>query len=71
MDNNYTTSKLIIFKMFRQDYVKVIHNEGMPDMNDPSQRGDIIIRFDITYPLYLPIADDTFCESFIDNKINT
>jgi len=57
--------------MFRQDYVKLIHNEGMPDMNDPSQRGDIIIMFDIIYPLYLPITDDTFCELFDDNKINT
>lgn len=57
--------------MFRQDYVKLIHNEGLPDMNNPSQRGDIIIRFDIIYPLYLPITDNTFCELLKDNEINT
>ncbi|XP_022176138.1 dnaJ homolog subfamily B member 13-like [Myzus persicae] len=60
-----------ITEVITQDYVKLIHNEGMPDMNDPTQRGDIIIRFDIIYPLYLSITDDTFCELFKDNKINT
>ncbi|CAI6346964.1 unnamed protein product [Macrosiphum euphorbiae] len=57
-----------ITEVITQDYVKLIHNEGMPDMNDPSQRGDIIILFDIIYPLYLPITDDTFCELLNDKN---
>ncbi|XP_060862181.1 dnaJ homolog subfamily B member 1-like [Metopolophium dirhodum] len=61
-----------ITEVITQDYVKVIHNEGMPDMNDPSKRGDLIIQFDIIYPLYLPISDNTLiCESLNDKKINT
>lgn len=42
----------------------------MPDMNDPSQRGNIVIKFDIIYPLYLPITDETFCELFNEDQIN-
>ncbi|XP_025193483.1 dnaJ homolog subfamily A member 4-like, partial [Melanaphis sacchari] len=51
-----------------ENYVKIIHNEGMPDMNFPSKRGDIIIRFDIIYPLYSPITDEKFCELFDDEN---
>lgn len=40
----------------------------MPDMNFPSKRGDIIIRFDIIYPLYMSISDENFCELFEDEK---
>jgi len=54
--------------MFRQDYVKIIHNEGMPDINFPSKRGNIIIQFDIIYPLYFPITDEKFCELFDSEK---
>lgn len=34
-------------------------------MSNPMQRGDIIIKFDIIYPPYLPIMDET-CELFND-----
>jgi len=40
----------------------------MPDMNFPSKRGDIIIRFDIIFPLYMSISDENFCELFEDKK---
>lgn len=48
----------------------MIHNEGLPNMNNPMERGDIVIKFNIIYPLYLPIMDET-CELFNNNKINT
>lgn len=34
----------------------------MPYVNKPTQRGNLIIKFDIIYPLYLPIKDETLCE---------
>jgi DnaJ-class molecular chaperone len=55
---------------FSDDYVKIIHNEGMPDVNDPTVRGDIIIKFDIVYPIYSPFADQTICEMFNDDDNN-
>lgn len=47
----------------------MVHNEGMPDMNNPTQRGAIIIKFNIIYPLYVPISD-ILCELFNENQIN-
>lgn len=42
----------------------------MPDMNDPTIRGDIIIKFDIIYPLYSLFGDQTICEMFNDDNNN-
>ncbi|XP_025405575.1 dnaJ homolog subfamily B member 1-like [Sipha flava] len=53
-----------ITQVITDDYVKIIHNEGMPDVNDPTVRGDIIIKFDIVYPIYSPFADQTICEIY-------
>lgn len=55
---------MINLNIFSPDYVKMIHNEGMPDMNNPIQRGAIIIKFNIIYPLYMPISNDILCELF-------
>lgn len=55
------------FKCFRENYVKTIQNEGMPNMIDPTQRGNIYIKFDIIYPLYLPFTEERYCEIFKDN----
>lgn len=41
----------------------------MPNMNNLTKRGAIIIKFDIIYPLYLSIADKTLCDLFSDDKI--
>ncbi|XP_026820106.1 dnaJ homolog subfamily A member 4-like [Rhopalosiphum maidis] len=60
--------RINITEPITQDYVKIIHNEGMPDMNFPSTRGNIIIQFDIIYPLYFPITDEKFCELFDSEK---
>lgn len=38
----------------------------MPSMHDPTKYGAIIIKFDIMYPLYMPITKET-CESFKDD----
>lgn len=50
------------FNIFRQDYVKTIYGEGMPDINDSTKRGAIIIKFNIIYPLYMSITDKSLCE---------
>lgn len=34
----------------------------MPDVNNPNLRGDIIIKFNIVYPIYSPFTDGMLCE---------
>lgn len=46
--------------LFRPDFKKVVVNEGMPVLehahieNCASQKGNLIINFDIQFPSYLP-----------------
>lgn len=35
---------------FRPGYRKLVPNEGMPISTDPTQKGDLIIEFDIEFP---------------------
>ncbi|VVC39642.1 Chaperone DnaJ, C-terminal,DnaJ domain,HSP40/DnaJ peptide-binding [Cinara cedri] len=58
-----------ITQVITPDYVKIINNEGMPNMYNLTQYGAIIIKFNITYPLFMPITNET-CESFNENQIN-
>ena len=37
-------------------YEKVVEGEGMPLEETPDIKGNLIIRFDVQYPLYLPKA---------------
>lgn len=39
---------------FSPEYRKVVEGEGMPDCNEPSTRGDLIISFKIEFPKYIP-----------------
>lgn len=38
-------------------------------MNDPTKRGAIVIKFDITYPLYMSVTDE-LCDLLGNSKIN-
>ncbi|KAK7869991.1 hypothetical protein R5R35_013757 [Gryllus longicercus] len=38
------------------EYEKIVEGEGMPILENPSQRGDLIIRFKVDFPKYLPRA---------------
>lgn len=37
-------------------YEKVVENEGMPIVDHPGQKGNLIIRFNVDFPPYLPKA---------------
>ncbi|KAK7864309.1 hypothetical protein R5R35_009563 [Gryllus longicercus] len=37
-------------------YEKIIKGEGMPLVQDPRKKGDLIIRFEVEFPKYLPKA---------------
>lgn len=43
-------SDLIFSFLFSPKYSKVVPGEGMPLSDNPSQRGDLIIQFDIHFP---------------------
>lgn len=52
-------AKQVLFKSsfasHRPDYTKRISGEGMPFPANPKQRGDLILRFNIEFPIYLPL----------------
>ncbi|KAI4465607.1 dnaj subfamily c member [Holotrichia oblita] len=37
-------------------YEKIVIGEGMPILENPQERGDLVIRFNVEYPPYLPKA---------------
>lgn len=37
----------------RPGYTKLVPGEGMPFTNDPGQKGDLVIEFDIEFPTRL------------------
>ena len=46
-----TYAKILTFTSLPSPkYSKVVSGEGMPVSQDPSQRGDLIIQFDIHFP---------------------
>lgn len=40
----------------RLGYEKVVENEGMPILENPNEKGNLIIRFNVQFPTYLPKA---------------
>ncbi|XP_039282798.1 dnaJ homolog subfamily B member 13-like [Nilaparvata lugens] len=49
-----------ITQVVYQDYVKVVHSEGMPYVDDPDRYGDLLIDFRIKFPVYLPEESKRF-----------
>uniref|UniRef100_A0A1B6F5N3 J domain-containing protein n=1 Tax=Cuerna arida TaxID=1464854 RepID=A0A1B6F5N3_9HEMI len=43
-----------ITQVVSPDYKKIVEGEGMPDSNEPSRRGNMIISFKIEFPKYIP-----------------
>lgn len=41
----------------RPDYTKRIPGEGMPIPVNPKQKGDLILKFNIEFPIYLPFSN--------------
>lgn len=48
------------FTSCRPDYIKRVPGEGMPFPANPKQRGDLILRFNIEFPVYLPLFNKNY-----------
>ncbi|KAL6423571.1 hypothetical protein ACFW04_010246 [Cataglyphis niger] len=48
------TLRIPITSIVAPDYTKRILGEGMPFLENPKQRGDLIMKFNIEFPIYLP-----------------
>jgi len=48
---------LIALASRRPGYTKRVPGEGMPCPADPKQRGDLILSFNIEFPVYMPICN--------------
>ncbi|XP_014480551.1 PREDICTED: dnaJ homolog subfamily B member 13-like [Dinoponera quadriceps] len=51
------TLRIQITSIVTPDYTKRLRGEGMPVLVDPRQRGDLILRFSIEFPVYLPLTN--------------
>ncbi|XP_069705760.1 dnaJ homolog subfamily B member 13-like [Periplaneta americana] len=53
---DHKTLRVPITEIISPTYEKVIENEGMPTVEDPNIRGNLIIKFKVVFPTYLPRA---------------
>ncbi|XP_032668784.1 dnaJ homolog subfamily B member 13-like [Odontomachus brunneus] len=51
------TLRILITSIVTPDYTKRVRGEGMPILVNPQQRGDLILRFNIEFPVYLPLSN--------------
>ncbi|CAL1680303.1 unnamed protein product [Lasius platythorax] len=49
------TLRIPITSIVAPDYTKRVSGEGLPFPANPKQRGDLILRFNIEFPIYLPL----------------
>lgn len=40
---------------FRPGYKKIVRNEGLPLIEDPEERGNLVINFEVEFPAYIPV----------------
>lgn len=45
---------IVKYLIYSPGYEKVVENEGMPILEDFPKRGNLIIRFNLKFPNYLP-----------------
>lgn len=48
------------------EYEKIISGEGLPLVEDPEQRGDLIIDFNVEFPSYLSEASKKYVQKAFD-----
>ncbi|KAL1131971.1 hypothetical protein AAG570_011582, partial [Ranatra chinensis] len=48
------TIRVAITDVVTPEFIKVVEGEGMPYVNNPAKRGDLILTFDVEYPKYIP-----------------
>jgi len=51
---------LHITSYLRPDYTKCVPGEGMPFLANPKQKGDLILRFNIEFPVYLSLTNKNY-----------
>ncbi|XP_066583813.1 dnaJ homolog subfamily B member 13-like [Prorops nasuta] len=52
--------RILLTSVVTPDYTKVITGEGLPLAENPSKRGDLVINFNIEFPIYMPLASKNF-----------
>ncbi|KAF5288984.1 hypothetical protein FQA39_LY03863 [Lamprigera yunnana] len=62
---DHRTIRVPITDIVYPGYEKTVEHEGMPIVEKPNEKGDLVIRFHITFPQYLPKSSkDVFREAF-------
>ncbi|KAB0797718.1 hypothetical protein PPYR_08711 [Photinus pyralis] len=62
---DHRTLRVPITDVVSPSYEKVVENEGMPILENPENKGNLIIRFTISFPQYIPQSSkDVFQKAF-------
>lgn len=59
---DHRTIRVPITDIVHPGYEKVVPGEGMPIVDEPGERGDLIIRFNVQFPPYLPKSSKAMLE---------
>ncbi|XP_011639483.1 dnaJ homolog subfamily B member 13-like [Pogonomyrmex barbatus] len=69
------TLRIPITSIITPNYIKCVPGEGMPFPTNPKQKGNLILRFNIEFPTYLPSSNKNYIkkafEAFHTNTENT
>ncbi|XP_034943847.1 dnaJ homolog subfamily B member 13-like [Chelonus insularis] len=63
------TFRVPITSITTPDYRKYIPGEGLPFLQNPNERGDLIINFKIDFPIYLSVASKNYMKKAFDNPV--
>ncbi|KAG7210912.1 hypothetical protein KM043_016289 [Ampulex compressa] len=60
------TLRIPITSVVTPDYQKRVPDEGLPFPENPKQRGNLVLRFDIEFPVYLPVSSKNYIKRAFD-----
>ncbi|CAD6184738.1 unnamed protein product [Caenorhabditis auriculariae] len=68
LDNRMLFYRILPGEVISDGTVKVVHGEGMPYVNTPSEKGDLLIEFKVTFPETIKAADREKLASLLPDR---
>lgn len=62
------TLRIPLTSVITPDYKKRILGEGLPLPENPKGKGDLIITFNIEYPVYMPVSNKNYVKRAFDTS---
>nr|XP_012139817.1 PREDICTED: dnaJ homolog subfamily B member 1-like [Megachile rotundata] len=62
------TLRIPITSVITPNYRKYVPSEGLPFPENPKEKGDLIITFNIEFPVYLPVSNKAYVKKAFDTS---